>query len=472
MSALTRLKTRYIGDRRFYGMLLAVAVPIMVQNGITNFVNLLDNIMVGQLGTESMSGISIVNQLIFVFNICIFGATSGAGIFTAQFFGSGDNDGVRATFRFKLMICLVLAAFFVAAFAAKGEALIKLYMNDENAESVLLAVTEGHDYLNVMIIGLVPFTFSAVYVGTLRETGNTVPPMVAGIAAVFVNLVFNYILIFGKLGAPAMGVRGAAVATVIARFAELAIIVVWTHTHHARCPFMQGAYRSMRVPGTIVKRIFVKGSPLMLNEVLWSVGMAMITQCYSLRGLNAVAAMNINSTMFNLFSIVFIALGSAVGILIGQLLGAGKMEEARDADRKLIFFSFACCIVVGALMFAASGVIPKAYKTSDEVRSLATSLIRVVAVLMPIHAVTHACYFTLRSGGRTFITFLFDSVFLWVINYPVVWCLTHLTQMHIVPLYAISSGLDLVKVAIGLTMVASGVWIRNIVDKPAEPEKE
>ncbi|MBR5708042.1 MAG: MATE family efflux transporter [Oscillospiraceae bacterium] len=452
-------------------MLLAVAVPIMVQNGITNFVNLLDNIMVGQLGTESMSGISIVNQLIFVFNICIFGATSGAGIFTAQFYGSGDNDGVRATFRFKLMICLVLAAIFVTGFAVKGEDLIRLYMNDENAESVLLAVSEGRGYLDIMVIGLVPFTFSAVYVGTLRETGNTVPPMVAGIAAVFVNLVFNYILIFGKLGAPVMGVRGAAVATVIARFAELAIIVIWTHTHHARCPFMQGVYKSMRVPGTIVKRIFVKGAPLMLNEVLWSVGMAMITQCYSLRGLSAVAAMNINSTMFNLFSIVFIALGSSVGIIIGQLLGAGKMDEARDADRKLIFSSFLCCIAVGALMFAASGVIPKAYKTSDEVRSLATSLIRVVAVLMPIHAVTHACYFTLRSGGRTFITFLFDSVFLWVVNYPVVWCLTHLTEMHIVPLYAISSGLDLVKVAIGLAMVASGVWIRNIVDSPDSEEE-
>lgn len=446
-------------------MLLAVAVPIMVQNGITNFVSLLDNIMVGQLGTESMSGVSVVNQLIFVFNICIFGATSGVGIFTAQYYGQGDNDGVRNTFRLKLIICVFLAVVFSAAFSFKGKTLIAMYMNDENEANVLTAITEGWDYMKVLIIGLIPFTFSQVYSGTLRETGRTIPPMIAGIAAVFVNLIFNYILIFGKLGVPAMGVRGAAVATVIARFAELGIIVIWTHTHEKKCQFIHGAYKSLRIPGLLIKRVAVKGTPLMLNEMLWGLGMAVLMQCYSLRGLEAIAALNINSTIFNLFSIVFISLGNSVGIIIGQLLGAGKMEEARSSDRKLIFFSFICCIVVGILMYSVSSVIPKAYNTSDEVRRLACGFIRIAAVFTPIHALTHACYFTLRSGGRTFITFLFDSVFLWVVNFPVVWCLTHLTDMHIIPLYLISTSLDLVKVVIGLVMVSSGMWIRNIVEK-------
>ena len=460
-----RLKDKLIGDRRFYKMLLAVAIPIMVQNGITNFVNLLDNIMVGQLGTEAMSGISVVNQLIFVFNLCIFGATSGVGIFTAQFYGGGDDDGVRHTFRFKLIICVALLAVCLAVFLLWGDGLIRMYMNDENEANVAAAMREGRDYLRILLIGLIPFTVSQVYSGTLREAGHTVLPMVSGAAAVIVNLVFNYILIFGKLGAPVMGVRGAAVATVMARFAELAIILIWTHTHHDKCPFMRGAYKTLRVPGSLVKRIAVKGTPLMINEMLWGLGVAMLMQCYSMRGLTTIAAMNINSTISNLFSIVFISLGNSVGIIIGQLLGADKMEEAKDADRKLIFFSFVCCLFVGAVMFAVSSVIPKAYNTSDEVRSLACSFIRIAAVFTPVHSITHACYFTLRSGGRTFITFLFDSVFLWCVNYPLAWCLAHLTDMHIVPLYLILSALDLIKVVIGLIMVSKGIWLRNIVDK-------
>ena len=249
---------KYIGDRAFYRRVIAVVLPIIIQNGITNFVSLLDNIMVGRIGTLPMSGVSIVNQLTFVFNLCIFGASSGAGIFTAQFYGSEDHEGVRHTFRFKLMICSLLSILAGFLFFTAGDSLIGLYLTGEGSpEDVAQTLRYGREYLNVMLLGLLPFAVTNAYSSTLRETQETMVPMLAGVAAVVVNLGLNYVLIFGHFGAPAMGVRGAAYATVISRFAELAIVAVWTHTHTGREPFIRGAYRSAYIPAALLERIAV-----------------------------------------------------------------------------------------------------------------------------------------------------------------------------------------------------------------------
>ena len=212
------LREKLIGDRNFYKMVLMIAVPIMIQNGITNFVSLLDNIMVGQVGTEQMTGVAIVNQLIFVYNLCIFGGVSGAGIFTAQYFGQKDEEGVANTFRFKLWLAVILTGITVVIFLLFGEPLIQMYLNGSQDGGDTAAVLRyGKDYLAVMLVGLAPFMLVQVYASTLRECGRTVVPMKAGIAAVFVNLIFNYLLIYGKFGFPEMGVTGAAAATVLCR---------------------------------------------------------------------------------------------------------------------------------------------------------------------------------------------------------------------------------------------------------------
>ena len=308
---------RYIGDRAFYRRVLGVAVPIIIQNGITNFVSLLDNIMVGQVGTIPMSGVSIVNGLLFVFNLCVFGASSGAGIFTAQFHGSHDDEGVRHTFRFKFLICILIALLGCGVFLLGGRTLIGLYLTgDGDAATAAGAMEYGLQYLAVMLWGFLPFALTNAYSSTLRETGETFVPMVGGIAAVLVNLCLNYVLIFGHFGAPEMGVEGAALATVISRYAELAIVAGWTHSHGEKKPFIKGAYRSLYIPGKLLKSIAIKGMPLLVNEFLWSSGMAIMNQCYSTCGLDVVPAMNISSTIFSLASVVFLSMGNAVGIIM------------------------------------------------------------------------------------------------------------------------------------------------------------
>lgn len=458
------MRNRYIGNRAFYRRVFGVAVPIIIQNGITNFVSLLDNIMVGQVGTIPMSGVSIVNGLLFVFNLSIFGASSGAGIFTAQFFGSRDDEGVRHTFRFKFLICLLLSVLGVTLFLTRGTQLIGLYLTGSGeAATAQGALDYGLRYLHVMLWGFVPFALSNTYSSTLRETGETVVPMAAGIMAVLVNLCLNYVLIFGHFGAPALGVEGAAIATVISRYVELAIVAAWAHTHVGRYSYMTGVYRSLHIPGRLLRAIIRKGMPLLINEFLWSFGMAILNQCYSTCGLDVVPAQNISSTLWNLGSVVFLSMGNAVGIIMGQMLGAGQnRDEVRDTNRKLISVSVLSGAVFGLIIILFSGLFPKIYNTTDSVRLLATQLICISALMMPFNSFTNATYFTLRSGGQTMVTFLFDSCFVWVVCVPLAFCLSRFAHMSILPLYAICQGTDLIKSALGAIMLKQGKWIQNL----------
>lgn len=455
---------RFFGNKAFYAMVLSVAVPIMIQNGISNFVGLLDNIMVGKIGTEPMSGASIINQLIFVYNLCIFGAVSGAGIFTAQYYGQNDDEGIRNTFRFKFWIGTVLTAITIALFCVLKELLITLYLKGEGtAEEIALTMKYAKEYLAVMLWGLPAFMFSQVYASTLRECGKTVLPMVSGIVSVVINLALNYVLIYGHFGAPRLGVVGAAVATVISRYVELALIVIVTHASASKYSFIKGLYRTLLVPWSLVKKILVKGTPLLVNETLWAAGMTRLTQCYSLLGYNVIAANNISTTISNVFNIVFIAMGDAVAIIVGQTLGTGDMEKAKDNARKLTVFSVLCSVGIGAIMFATAPLFPEFYKTSDSIKELATSLIRVSAIFMPQYAFLHATYFTLRSGGKTFITFLFDSVSIWVVSVTLATILTGYTSLNILTIYVLVQIAEWIKCIVGFILVKKGIWLQNIV---------
>ena len=222
---------------------MMIALPIMLQNGITNFVNMLDNIMVGRVGTDPMTGVSIVNSLLFVWNLCVFGGLSGIGIFIAQYCGKRDDEGVRRMFRLQIILSVLLVLAGLLIFAFYGSDLIGLYLHEDGGGgSVEATMHAALGYLTVMCIGFLPFAITQAYDTTIRSHGETVAPMVASFLAVAVNLVGNYILIFGKCGVPALGVLGAAAATVVARFVELFYIVLWAHAHKEKLHFIEGAY--------------------------------------------------------------------------------------------------------------------------------------------------------------------------------------------------------------------------------------
>ena len=287
---------RLIGDKNFYRMVFTICIPIVIQNGFTNFASLLDNIMIGQLGTLSMSGVSISNQLLQIFNVSVFGAMSGAGIFLAQFYGKGNKDGVHHCFRIKIGIAIMISLVAILVFRILGQNLISLYLNDNPADS-LKTLNYGMQYLNVMLIGLLPFAITQVFSSSLRETGNTVLPMKASVVAVIVNFCINYILIFGNFGFPKLGVMGAAIGTVISRVMEMSINIVAGSNNE----YLKGAFSTQKIPIEIIENVIKRGVPLLCNEILWSVSLALISQSYSPRGLNAVADINITTKVKNFF---------------------------------------------------------------------------------------------------------------------------------------------------------------------------
>lgn len=449
---------KLIGSKGFYKMVLAICIPIVIQNGFTNLASLLDNIMIGQLGTLSMSGVSITNQLLQVFNVTIFGAMSGPGIFMAQFYGKKNKEGVENCFRIKLIIGLIITILAIFLFYTFGSQLISLYLNDNPSDS-LKTLNYGMNYLKVMLIGLIPFVITQVYSSSLRETGNTVLPMIASVVAVIVNFCINYILIFGRFGFPQLGVTGAAIGTVVSRVVEMSINIVGGY----RNTYLKEAMVLKKVPLSSTKEMLKRGLPLLCNEILWSISIALISQSYSTRGIIAVAAINITTTVTNFFMIVCYAMGNSISIVVGQQLGAGEIERAKDYDLKMVFMNFVMCLAIGIVLFNVSSLIPQIYNTSLEVKALASQLLKIAACMVPIISIYYSSYFTMRAGGKTFLTFLFDSGYTFVFTFMSALLLTRLTSLPILTIYLLVQCVDIPKATLGLVLVRKGIWVHNIV---------
>lgn len=465
MERKNEMLKKFIGTKGFYKKVMMLVVPIMLQNGITNLVSMVDNIMVGAIGTEQMSAVAIVNQLLFVFNLAIFGIVSGVGIFTAQYFGKGDTEGIRQTVRLKLVTATAILIISIIIFVFLGSFLIDSYLHEGTEPMDLeLAFDQAKKYLSIMIIGLIPFAITQVYGSTFREVEKPIIPMVASIIAVVINLIFNYLLIFGKFGCPKLGVEGAAIATVISRFTECIITVSICHIKRNEFIFIKGLYRHFIVNSDIIKRVLPKALPLLANEFCWSLGIALLNNCYSIRGLDVVAATNITSTISNVFTVSIIAFGSAISIIVGGLLGAGKRDEAIDTNRKLTFLSFIISLGLMIVMIFASSLFPLIYNTSNTVRGLASTFMVCYAVYLPFNSLMNSFYFAIRSGGDTALTFILDSVYMIFVTVPFTFVLARFTNVSIIPLYALSLGIEIFKVAFGFYLINKGSWAKNIVD--------
>ena len=246
-------------------------------------------------------------------------------------------------------------------------------------------------------------------------------------------------------------------------FVELAIVAGWTHLNSAKNPFILGAYRSMYLPGKLLKAIIIKGMPLLINEFLWSFGMTFLNQCYSTRGFNVVSATNITTTVSNLSSVVILALGVTIGIILGQMMGAGRpSEEIITANRRLTALSVFMGFVFGGILALIAVPFPKFYNTTADIHLLSSQLILIMAITKPADTYMYSAYYTLRSGGKTWITFFYDGGYIWLITAPVVYCLSRFTHIPIVPLYTIGFCTNLIKCIGAFFLIRRGNWIQNL----------
>ena len=400
---------KFIGDKKFYKSLFLIVIPIVLQQFITQFVALLDNLMVGRVGNDEMIGVSLANQLLFVFNLGIFGCLSGASIFATQFFGAQNKEGYQETMRFKILMGFIILLVAVTVFLIFDERLLSAFINSSEGEysnpNVVLA--SGKIYLKIMLIGLLPFVIKEIYATSLREMRETMVPMLSGVAAIFVNLIINYLLIFGSFGFPKLGIVGAAIGTITSRFVEMIIVIIYAHLKIRKFPFFKGVYKKVIVSFSSFKKFIPNTMLLLSNEVFWSLGLTMIVQSYSYRGLDVVGALNICNTVNNVFITIGTSLGNATSIILGNLLGANKNKEAKETSYKILFTSIIFSSIFALFEVGASFLIPNIYNTGDAIKTMAREMIIIAAVFLPFHAFNTCCYFTLRAGGKMILTMLF-----------------------------------------------------------------
>ncbi len=456
--------SKFIGDKKFYRTLLIIVVPIILQQFITQFVSLVDNLMIGSVGNSEMTGVSLANQLLFVFNLAIFGSLSGVSIFASQYYGANDKKGYHQAFKFKWVSTTIIVILSTLLFLLFNEQLLSFFINSKDGEfsDPTIVLNSGKQYLLIMIVGNIPFYIKEIYATSLREQKETFVPMLCGIIAIVVNLVFNTLLIFGYLGFPKLGVVGAAIATVLSRFVEMIIIVIYAHIKSDKFILFKGIYKGESLKISYVKKFIPKTLLLVMNETLWAAGLTLMLSCYSLRGLDIVSAFNIGNTISNVFITIGTSLGNATAIILGAMLGAREAEKAKSSSYKIMAFAFFISIFFSLIQIGSAFVIPNIYDTSEEIKLMARNLIIISAILMPFNSINTVCYFTLRAGGKMLITIFFDSFFVMVIRVPLAFVLSKYTGLSIYSVYALVTGVDLVKIFIGYYLINKGIWIRFI----------
>lgn len=443
-----------IGDRAFYRQLIAVAAPLVLQQLITTSVQLVDNIMVGTLGESAIGSVSIVNQLYFIVILITFGAMGGAGVFSAQYFGSKDYDKLKQTFRFKLLVGFLVAVLSFIVFSFFGESLLGLFTDNSTT------IQGGLSYLNIAKWSAFPWILSVAISNTFRETGITKPLLKISIVAILTNTVLNFILIFGFLGFPALGVVGAAIATLISRFVELGLTLVLLKKRGKL--FSSKIFQMFHIDKKILAAIIIMAIPLTLNEALWATGQTVFFHAYSTRGDDALAAMSITGTISQLVFVTFGGIATAVAVLVGNTLGKNQLQEAKDNARKLIAFSVFIAVLAGMILFGLSFIMPGLYDVSIEAIHIAEFNLRINAIFIPFFSFNVALYFTLRSGGDTKSTFMMDAGFMWLIPVPISLILAYFTSLPVIYMFLIVQMLDIPKMIFGLSRYRKGHWIKNL----------
>ena len=445
---------KFIGDKTFYKHLFAVAGPLILQQLITTSVQLVDNVMVGKLGEEAIGAVSVVNQLYFIVILITFGALGGAGVFSAQYYGSKDYDKLKQSFRFKLLIGFVIACLSFILFSIFGRSLIMIFTDKEY--TIDLAMT----YLKYAKWSAFPWIISVAIANTFRETGVTKPLLIISIVAILTNTLLNYIFIFGHFGSPALGVEGAAIATSIARVFEFVLMTILLIKKGQ--VFNTKLADIFKIDKKLFVSILIMALPLLLNEALWSTGQTVFLHAYSRRGGQALAAMNITSAISQIVFVTFGAIATAVAVLVGNTLGQNQLEKAKDNAQKLIATAVMVAIVAGIILFTLSFFILNIYDVSETTKDIAKFNIRINALFIPIYSFNVSLYFTMRAGGDTKSTLLMDAGYMWVIPVPVAIILSYLTQMPVTLMFLFINMLDIPKMLFGLSRYRKENWIRNL----------
>ncbi len=451
----------YLSDREYYSRIFKFALPIALQQLIFSSLNLTANVMVGQLGETAVASVGLANQIFFLLNLMVFGVGSGAAMFTAQLWGRRDIANIRRVLGLSLGISLAGALVFLVIALFFPEQVLSIYTLDP------LVIAQGSQYLRIFGFSFIFFAITATFSLVLRSIGEVRLPVSVTIFALFLNIVMSYVLIFGKLGIPAQGIYGAAYAILIARGVEAVLMVLLTYARRLPPAGTPRQLFSFNLP--FAKTVLRPILPVLLNEILWSLGITAYQVIYARLGTEQLAAVQISTTITDLAVVAFIGLGNATAILVGNLIGSGKEEQAQVYAGRSLLLSFLGSLVLGLALLVLSPFILSLYKVSPEVIGYARTFLLISASFLWLRMMNLIIFIGIfRAGGDTRFALLLDGFIIWLVGVPLTAYGAFVLHLPVYLVFLLTMSEEIVKWSLGLWRFFSHRWIHNLAETVAE----
>lgn len=451
------LKEKYFGDKEFYSNVLRLALPMMFQGLLVSLSGLIDNLMVASLGDSFLSGVAAANRFYMIFNFAINGVVLAAGIFIGQYLGAKKPDKMKESFRASIILSYILMIPFFIAIKFFPENVMGFFTTDP------MVIQSGLEYYKAIVWTMIPLTMSLAIGTAIRSTGDTKTPIIASSIGISINLFFNFLLINGNLGFPALGVYGSAIATLISRLVEVLILLYIMSVKHF--DFASKIKDLFKIDSRLFKLITKNAINIASNEILWASSMALLMKFYATRGPAAMSAYSIAGSVSDIFFVLFGGMSAATTVLVGHRLGANEFKKAKSNGYRLLSLSLIMAVIFGLLMFMISIFVPVIYTdVSAEAQDIAITLIRIVGLLFWTFMYNVQILFMLRAGGDSLSAFIMDSGFMWIINIPVVTFFTYYTELPIVYLYLIGQFTDVLKLMVSTYVFKKELWVKNVTE--------
>ena len=447
----------FLKDRSFIRELLVIAIPISFQQLINASLNMIDVIMVGQLGETSIAALGLSNQIFFVLILILFGATSGMSIFTAQFWGKQEIEPIRKVLGMSLILSISVAFIFTLAATLMPEIILGLYTKD--AEVIRL----GSSYLRIVGFTYIPIAIATSYIAILRSIQLVRLTVVATVSALIFKTILGYGLIFGIGGLPALGVRGAAIGTASGWTLELVLLLIFIYTQ--KTPLAANPLTFFSFDKPFFTRVITTVMPAVANEMFWSLGITTYNAIYAHIGTDSIAAINVNATIEELGFVIFLGLGNACAVIVGNRIGAGRKDEAYEIVRRVIILGMIFAVLVGLVIILLREAVVGLYDLSPSGENNVRWLLLVMASTLWIRMFNFSTFIgALRAGGDTRFALIMEICSIWLIGVPAAYVGAFVLHLPVYLVYLMVMLEEVAKAFVSSWRFRSRKWIHDLVN--------
>ncbi|EJT6165107.1 MATE family efflux transporter [Clostridium perfringens] len=442
-------------DKRFYRLLFSIALPIAVQNLITFMVSMVDTLMVGALGEIQLSAVSIANNLFFVLTILMFGLAGGSNIMISQYWGKGNVKTIHKILAIMYRVCLLITGIFIFIALFLPKYFMGIFTTDK------AVIDFGASYLRIVCIGYLFYSITNCTIMMLRSVKTVSISIIVYTASLVVNSILNWIFIFGNLGAPELGIRGAAIATVCARITEFSIVLVFMFIYERKIGLK--IEHLLKLDKEILKDYVGLCTPVLCNELLWAIGASMISVIVGRMGTEVVAANSINGVAHQFVTVFIFGMSNATAVIIGNTIGEGKKEKAKEYAYSIGIFSVVMGCISGLMILLIKPFVVNLYNVSYSTKLIAMEIMTVTSGIIVFQSLaSNFMMGVLRGGGDAKFVLINDLIFMWLVAIPGGFFVAFVLELPVALVFLVIKCDEILKSLTSVYRVISGKWVNDV----------